>query len=232
MLFERIRRNFQLRFKDRSSAANILADVIMSSLRKEPKEQILVLGIPRGGVVTADIFASKLSIPNFDIVIPRKLTDPYNKELAIGAIMEDGTTYLDQERINNPSISFDYIEKEKLEQIAEIKRRASLYRGNVTHPHTVPGATTILLDDGAATGATVIAAARWIRKQYKPRHFIIALPVAPKPTLKLLGQECDSVEAVIAPGNFHSVGQYYEDFNPVTDEQVMDIMRKRNMSSQ
>jgi len=124
MLFERIRRNFQLRFKDRSSAANILADVIKSSLRKEPKEQILVLGIPRGGVVTADIFASKLSIPNFDLVIPRKLTDPYNKELAIGAIMEDGTTYLDQERINNPLISFDYIEKEKLEQIAEIKRRS------------------------------------------------------------------------------------------------------------
>jgi putative phosphoribosyl transferase len=232
MLFERIRRNFQLRFKDRSAAANILADVIKSSLEKEPKEHILVLGIPRGGVVTADIFASKLSIPNFDIVIPRKLTDPYNKELAIGAIMEDGTTYLDQVRINNSLISFDYIEKEKLDQIAEIKRRASLYRSNITHYHTVSGATTILLDDGAATGATIIAAARWIKKQYKPRRFIIALPVAPKPTLKLLGQECDSVEAIITPGNFHSVGQFYEDFSPVTDKQVMDIMRKRNMPPQ
>jgi putative phosphoribosyl transferase len=232
MLFERIRRNFQLRFKDRSSAANILADVIKSSLAKEPKEHILVLGIPRGGVVTADIFASKLAIPNFDIVIPRKLTDPYNKELAIGAVMEDGTTYLDQVRINNSLISFDYIEKEKLEQIAEIKRRASLYRSNVTHYHTVPGATTILLDDGAATGATIVVAARWIKKQYKPRRLIIALPVAPKPTLTLLGQECDSVEAIITPGNFHSVGQFYEDFNPVTDKQVMDIMRKRNMPPQ
>ncbi len=232
MLFERIRRNFQLRFKDRSSAANILADVIKSSLAKEPKEHILVLGIPRGGVDTADIFARKLAIPNFDIVIPRKLTDPYNKELAIGAIMEDGTTYLDQVRINNSLISFDYIEKEKLEQIADIKRRASLYRSNVTHYHTVPGATTILLDDGAATGATIIVAARWIKKQYKPRHLIIALPVAPKPTLKLLGQECDSVEAIITPGNFHSVGQFYEDFNPVTDKQVIDIIRNRNMSSQ
>jgi putative phosphoribosyl transferase len=232
MLFERIRRNFQLRFKDRSSAANILADAIKSTLRKEPKEQILVLGIPRGGVVTADIFASKLSIPNFGIIIPRKLTDPYNKELAIGAIMEDGTTYLDHERINNSLISSDYIEKEKLEQTIEIKRRALLYRSNVIHSRTVPEVTTILLDDGAATGATVIAAARWIRKQYKPKQFIIALPVAPKPTLKLLGKECDSVEAVISPGNFHSVGQYYEDFNPVTDEQVMEIMRKRNMPSQ
>jgi putative phosphoribosyl transferase len=232
MLFDRIRRNFQLRFKDRSSAANILADVIKSSLAKEPKDHILVLGIPRGGVVTADIFAHKLAIPNFDIVIPRKLTDPYNKELAIGAIMEDGTRYLDQVRINNSLISFDYIEKEKLEQIAEIKRRASLYRSNVTHYHAVPGATTILLDDGAATGSTIIVAARWIKKQYKPRRLIIALPVAPKPTLKLLGQECDSVEAIITPGNFHSVGQFYEDFNQVTDKQVMDIIRKRNMSSQ
>jgi putative phosphoribosyl transferase len=232
MLFERIRRNFQLRFKDRSAAANILADVIKSSLEKEPRERMLVLGIPRGGVVTADIFASKLAIPNFDIVMPRKLTDPYNKELAIGAIMEDGTTYLDQVRIKNSLFSFDYIEKEKLEQIAEIKRRASLYRSNVTQYHTVSGATTILLDDGAATGATIIAGARWIKKQYKPRRLIIALPVAPKPTLKLLGQECDSVEAIITPGNFHSVGQFYEDFSPVTDKQVMDIMRKRNMSPQ
>jgi putative phosphoribosyl transferase len=231
MLFERVSRKFQLRFKDRSRAANILAEATKSSLRKVPEEQILVLGIPRGGVVTAHIFASKLSIRNFDIVIPRKLTDPYNKELAIGAIMEDGTTYLDQVRIKNSLISSDYIEKEKLEQITEIKRRASLYRSHVAHSRTAPWATIILLDDGAATGATVIAAARWIRKQYKPRHFIVALPVAPKPTLKLLGQECDSVEAVIAPGTFHSVGQYYEDFNPVTDEQVIDILSKRNESS-
>ena len=232
MLFERISRNFQLRFKNRSSAANILADATKSSLKKEPKEHILVLGIPRGGVVSADIFASKLSIPNFDIVIPRKLTDPYNKELAIGAIMEDGTMYLDQKRISDSLISSEYIEKEKLEQIEEIKRRTALYRGHLRHNYTGPGATTILVDDGAATGATIIAAARWIRKRYEPRHFVIALPVAPKSTVRLLGRECDSVEAVITPSNFHSVGQYYEDFDPVTDEQVIDIMRKRDMSSQ
>jgi putative phosphoribosyl transferase len=231
MLFDRISRNFQIRFRNRSSAANILADAAKSSLKKEPREQILVLGIPRGGVVIADIFASKLSIPNFDIVIPRKLTDPYNKELAIGAIMEDGTMYLDQKRITATLIPLDYIEKEKSEQIAEIKRRTALYRSNLNHYHAVPGATTILLDDGAATGATVITAARWIRKHYKPSRFIIALPIAPKSTVRLLGLECDSVEAVVSPSNFHSVGQYYQDFNPVTDEQVIDIMSKRRMSS-
>ena len=232
MLFERISRNFQLRFKNRSSAANILADATKSPLKKEPKEKILVLGIPRGGVVTADIFASKLSIPNFDIVISRKLTDPYNKELAIGAIMEDGTMYPDQKRITDTLIPLDYIEKEKLEQIAEIKKRTALYRANLNHNHAVLGAITILVDDGAATGATIITAAGWIRKQYQPKHFIIALPVAPKSTVKLLSRECDSVEAILTPSNFHSVGQYYEDFNPVTDDQVIDIMSKRNMSSQ
>jgi putative phosphoribosyl transferase len=231
MLFERIRRNFQLRFKNRSSAANILADATKSSLKKEPKEQILVLGIPRGGVVIADIFASKLSIPNFDLVIPRKLTDPYNKELAIGAIMEDGTMYLDQRRITDTLITLDYVEKEKLEQIAEIKRRTALYRVNLKHEHGGPVATTILVDDGAATGATIITAARWIRKHYKHKHFIIALPVAPKSTVKLLERECDSVETIITPSNFHSVGQYYEDFNAVTDEQVIEIMSKRSNSS-
>jgi putative phosphoribosyl transferase len=232
MLFERISRNFQLRFKNRASAANILADATKSSLKKEPKDNILVLGIPRGGVVTADTFASKLSIPNFDIVIPKKLTDPYNKELAIGAIMEDGTTYLDQKRITDSLISLEYLEKEKLEQIEEIKRRTALYRTHLKNNHKVPWETTMLVDDGAATGATIIAAARWIRKQYKPRHFVIALPIVPKSTVRLLGTECDSVEAVITPSNFHSVGQYYEDFDPVTDEQVIEIMRKRNMSSQ
>jgi predicted phosphoribosyltransferase len=231
MLFDRISRNFQLRFKNRSSAANILADATKSYLKKEPKEQILVLGIPRGGVVTADIFASKLSIPNFDIVMPRKLTDPYNKELAIGAIMEDGTMYLDQKWITGTLIPLDYIEKEKLEQIAEIKRRTALYRANLNHNQAVPRATTILVDDGAATGATIITAARWIRKQSQPKHFIIALPVAPKSTVKLLARECDSVEVIITPSNFHSVGQYYEDFDPVTDDQVIDVLSKRSMSS-
>jgi len=113
MLFERFSRNFQLRFKNRSSAANILADTTKPSLKKESKEQILVFGIPRGGVITGDIFARKLSIPNFDIVLPRKLTHPDNKELAIGAIMEDGTMYLDQQRIADVRVHHGRARKEK-----------------------------------------------------------------------------------------------------------------------
>ena len=150
MIFERISRNFQLRFKDRVSAASILADTTKSSVRKEAKNDTLVFGIPRGGVITADILATKLNIPNFDIITPRKLTDPDNKEQAIGSIMEDGTIYLDEQQIRDSGISSDYVEKEKLTQIAEIKRRTEVYHSKVRHYRNSVNSTIILVDDGAA----------------------------------------------------------------------------------
>jgi putative phosphoribosyl transferase len=188
----------------------------------------MVLGIPRGGVVTADIVAKKLSAPYFDILIPRKLTDPENKEQAIGAIMEDGTTYIDEELSNQLYISQEYVEKEKINQIEEIKRRNSLYRKSALE-YNFEERTVILVDDGAATGATVIVAARWIRKQKRCR-LLIALPVAPKDTVRRLKEECDTVEVVTSPSAyFLAVGKYYRDFGAVSDEQVIDIMNKRNL---
>ncbi len=129
---------------------------------------------------------------NFDIVIPRKLTDPDNKEQAIGAIMEDGTTYLDKELISELSIPDDYIEKEKAYQIQEIKRRSSLFRKQGVDYYDsskINGKVAILVDDGAATGATIIAAARWLKKNQNPKRLIIAIPVAPKDTLQRLKGE-------------------------------------------
>jgi putative phosphoribosyl transferase len=228
MIFERISRNFQLKFKDRVSAASILADTTKSSVRKEAKNDTLVFGIPRGGVITADILASRLNIPNFDIITPRKLTDPDNKEQAIGSIMEDGTTYLDEQQIRDSGISSDYIEKEKLTQIAEIKRRTEVYHSKERRYRNSVNSTIILVDDGAATGATAIVAARWIRKVIRPIFFIIAVAVAPKQTVKLLERECDLVKVVISPMNFRSVGQFYQDFGMVTDEQVISVIRKRD----
>jgi predicted phosphoribosyltransferase len=191
-----------------------------------------VLGIPRGGVITADIVAKKLSTNNFDIVIPRKLTDMDNKEQAIGAIMEDGTTYLDKELVEELSIPADYIEKEKAYQIEEIRRRSSLYRreGLDYNKIKLNGKTIILVDDGAATGATIIAAARWVKTTQNPRRLIIALPVAPKDTLQLLKGECDAVEVVTSPSSmFRSVSQYYQSFEPVPDDKVTEIMKARNL---
>jgi putative phosphoribosyl transferase len=229
-LFEALTRSFQFRFKDRITAANILGEALKDTIKKEEIPNVIVVGIPRGGVLTADIVARKL-FSRFDIVIPRKLTDPDNKEQAIGAIMEDGATYLDEQLIRDFQISSEYLEKEKLFQLEEIKRRTSLFLGDaLTREHYFEKKIVILVDEGAATGATIIAAARSIKKRFRPKRLIIALPVAPKDTVKLLKQEADRIEVVSSPSaNFHSVGQYYQDFNPVSDGQVIKILQDRGL---
>jgi len=246
MMFGAISRKFQLKFKDRAAAGNILAEILKDRFNKEKLEEcIVVLGIPRGGVVTADVVARKLTsssltssanaaVIDFDIIVPRKLTDPDNKEQAIGAVMEDGTTYLDEELIRMLQITPDYIEKEKAEQIQEIRRRITLYSINITtttnHYEHLKCKTAILVDDGAATGATLIAAARWLKSKHTPKRLIIAVPVAPKDTVKLLKQEVDAVEVVTSPSSiFRSVEQFYQDFSQVPDDKVMAILRDRNM---
>jgi putative phosphoribosyl transferase len=240
-MFGAISRKFQLKFKDRAAAGNILAEIVKDRLNKDKvEERIVVLGVPRGGVVTADVVARKLSssantaVIDFDIIVPRKLRDQDNKEQAIGAVMEDGTTYLDEELINMLQITQDYIEKEKAEQIQEIRRRITLYSINITtttnHYEHLKGKTAILVDDGAATGATLIAAARWLKRKHTPKRLIIAVPVAPKDTVKLLKQEVDAVEVVTSPSSiFRSVEQFYQDFSQVPDDKVMAILRDRNM---
>ena len=239
MIFELISRKFQFKFKDRATAADILGESLKDRVKNEEEQKTaIVLGIPRGGVITADIVAKKLSTLLFDIIIPRKLTDPDNKEQAIGAIMEDGTTYIDQQLINDLQISSEYLEKEKLEQIREIKRRTALYHNNEPIREDFSSSflkdkTIILVDDGAATGATIIAAARWIKKlENKPKRLIIAIPVAPKSTVNLLKKECNAeVEVVISPSStFHSVEQYHQNFQQIPDEQVIRIMKDRNIS--
>jgi putative phosphoribosyl transferase len=231
LIFESIASKFQFKFKDRVTAANILGQSLKDKIKKqEDQRNAIVLGIPRGGVVTADIVARKLSTYNFDIVIPRKLTDIDNKEQSIGAIMEDGTTYLDKELIDELSIPAEYIEKEKAYQIQEIKRRSSLYRRQGLE-YNIKDKTVILVDDGAATGATIIAAARWVKRNQNPnQRLIIAIPVAPKQTMQRLKGECDVIEVVTSPSSiFRSVSQYYQTFEPVLDEKVIEIMKARNL---
>ena len=214
------------------TAANILGEALKDTIKKDEVSNTVILGIPRGGVITADVVARKLSC-KLDIIIPRKLTDPDNKEHAIGAVMEDGTTYLDQELANQLFIDKEYIESEKLHQIEEIKRRTKLYRRDefseaADYYSYLKDRTVILVDDGAATGATIIVAARSIRNRIKPRRLIIGVPVAPKDTVRLLKQESDVIEVITTPSQFHSVGQYYQEFNPVSDEQVVEIMQNRS----
>jgi putative phosphoribosyl transferase len=191
MIFESISSKFQLKLKDRATAANILGEALKDIIKKEQERKYsVVLGIPRGGVIVGDIIARKLSC-EFDIIIPRKPRAPYSEELAIGAIMEDGTTYLNDMLVKELEISQEYVEKEKTYQIQEIKRRALLYRDSEEkEKYKLRNGSkyVILADDGAATGATVIAAAKWIKKKRttttnNPRsRLIIAVPIAPKET--------------------------------------------------
>ena len=137
-MFESIKNKFQFRFKDRIYSANILAAALEDFLIKERRQLkntsiTTALGIPHGGVIVADIVATKLKASNFDIVIPRKLRIPHNEETAFGAIVGDGTVYVDDRIVRDLDISEDYIEREKYFQLKEIKRRSELYRGKNDH---------------------------------------------------------------------------------------------------
>ena len=234
MIFESIGSKFHLRFKDRTNAGNILAAALNDKIKKDERPYSIVLGIPRGGVVVADIVANELSC-HFDIIVPRKIGAPHNEEVAIGAVMEDGTTYLNEEIVRILEVSKEYIEQEKSKQIQEIKRRTSLYRGSQSYELNNMK-NIVLVDDGAATGATVIAAARWIRRRSNNttsnQKLVIAVPVAPKDTLKLLKKEgeADHIEVITAPSIFvfKSVSQYYQSFEDISDEKVIHIMKNRN----
>jgi putative phosphoribosyl transferase len=211
-----------MRFRDRIDAGNLLAE----RLAEHGYIPAIVLGIPRGGVILADIVAKKLAA-DFDIVIPRKLGAPENEELAIGAVMEDGTSYINRYIVNALRIPQNYIESERVRQVAEIRRRSAAYR-KPDLSYNIAGKNVIIVDDGIATGATVIASARWARK-HNPLTINIAVPVAPSQSVEVLEQESDSVIVLHMPHDFGSVGQFYEEFGPVSDEQVTQIMRSRGL---
>ena len=216
----------QLKFLNRVHAGNMLAERLSTSpsLSSRDRSQTIVLGIPRGGVIIANIVARKLST-DFDIAIGRKLGAPDNSELAIGAIMEDGTTYMNEYLIKALKLSEDYLEREKAKQLAEIKHRRALYPKN--REYSLRNRIVILTDDGIATGATIIAAARWIRK-HSPNYLVIAVPVAAPQTVEILRQEADAVNVILSPEALNSVGQFYENFEPVTDDQVREILMGRD----
>jgi putative phosphoribosyl transferase len=231
MIFSRITDRFQLKFKDREAAGNILGESLKNSIKKEERKNALVLGIPRGGVIIGWTIANKLSC-DFGIIIPRKLHAPHNEELAIGALMEDGTTYLNETLVKELDIPPDYIKKEKLEQLEEIKRRTQLYSGKTYNwnQNNLSWKTVILADDGAATGATIIVATRYIKTNKILRKFIIAIPISPKGTInRLKNEDIDHIEVITSPNNrnFLSIEQYYYDFHQVTDQEVIEIITKK-----
>ncbi|HEY6164107.1 MAG TPA: phosphoribosyltransferase family protein [Nitrososphaeraceae archaeon] len=214
------------RFKDREHAADLLISKLNVELQEENPKEIAVFGVPRGGVILANTIYKNRRANYFDIVIPRKLGAPNNKELGIGAIMDKDTVYLNEYVVNALRVTSDYIESEKLSQIKEIGRRTLLYRPK-QEEYKIKDKIIILVDDGAATGSTLVVSARWIKKR-KPKKIIIAIPVAPNETVELLKNEVDEVVTILIPptSNFTSVAQFYDNFEEITDDKVVKIMKE------
>ena len=214
------------RFKDREHAADLLISKLNVELQEENPKEIAVFGVPRGGVILANTIYKNRRANYFDIVIPRKLGAPNNKELGIGAIMDKDTVYLNEYVVNALRVTSDYIESEKLSQIKEIGRRTLLYRPK-QEEYKIKDKIIILVDDGAATGSTPVVSARWIKKR-KPKKIIIAIPVAPNETVELLKNEVDEVVTILIPptSNFTSVAQFYDNFEEITDDKVVKIMKE------
>lgn len=233
MVFDRLFGRFQLKVKDRESAGNILGETLKEIVKKEDRNNTFVLGIPRGGIIIAEVIARKLAC-ELDIFIVKRLRSPYNEELAIGAVTEDGTTFLNDLVIEELKISQEFIEGEISHQLQEIKRLTQLYNHKnksslERNAIDFKNKTIVIVDDGAATGSTIIATIRSVRKNMNPKRLIIAVPVSPKATInRLNNEEIDQIEVITSPQNrnFVSIEQYYQNFDQVTDKQVIEIIQR------
>jgi putative phosphoribosyl transferase len=205
-------------FDDREEAGEVLAAALAGRFERE---RVVVLAIPRGGVVVAVAVARALVAP-LDVVIPHKLGAPGNPELAIGAIAP-GIRVLDDRLIRALGVTNVYVQQEVETQEAEMERRTRLYREDRAAP-TLEGATAIVVDDGVATGATAIAALRWARGQGSAR-VVFAAPVGPAASVRQLARECDDVVLVETPRVFSAVGEWYRRFDQVTDAEVLAALR-------
>jgi putative phosphoribosyl transferase len=206
------------RFHDRSDAGRRLADALAGYAGAQ---DLLVLALPRGGVAVGAEVARRLGAP-LDAILVRKLGVPGQEELAMGAIASGGIRILSEDVIDTLGISDRDIAAVAAAEEDELDRRERAYRGNRA-PVPVAGKTVILVDDGLATGSTMRAAAAAIRSQ-QPRRLVVAVPVAPRVTCDELRDEVDEVICARTPEPFRSVGEWYENFEPTSDEEVRRLL--------
>ena len=162
--------------------------------------------MPRGGLAIAYDTIKKFGF-KWDLIIPRKIGAPHNKEFAIGAVSVDGSYFINDDYVEMLGISQDYIEKEVSEQINEIKRRMQEYRGVDTFPE-VKDKTVIIIDDGIATGFTILAVIKAVKKQ-GAKKIVLAIPVGPRETIEEFKELVDEVICLYIPEEFYAVGSYY-----------------------
>ncbi len=207
-------------FLDRIQAGRLLADRLSQYANDKG---LLVCALPRGGVLVGFPVAEALNAP-LDVVIVRKLGVPGQQEFAMGAIATGGICILSQEVIEGLGISNRAVEAVIAREQRELTRREVLYRGYAPAPQ-IRGRTVILVDDGIATGATMRAAAAVVRQQ-QPKRFVIAVPVASPSSCAELVAQTDEIVCLAQPESFLAIGQFYEDFHQVSDEEVRDLLQR------
>jgi putative phosphoribosyl transferase len=208
-----------LLFYDRTDAGRRLAKL----LKRRIQGPCIVLAIPRGGVVVGYEVAKELGCP-LDVVISRKVGAPAQPELAVGAVAEDGVVFVDEEIAGLVGVSRDYVERRAREELREVRRRAEEYRGGREMPD-LSGKTVILVDDGLATGLTMMAAVHMARNKGAEK-VVVAVPVSPPETVAKLRRHADEIICLETPTNFYAIGQFYERFDQLTDEETNSILRK------
>lgn len=208
-------------FKDRTDAGKMLA----SKLASQHYENICLLAVPRGGVVVAAPIALQFN-SKLGVLVTRKIGHPLNPEVAIGAVMPDGSAVWNQSFFEGFNEKQDYVTQLIQNEYAEIKRRMLAYTGTNESPEVL-NRTVVIIDDGIATGYTIRAAVQWL-KTLHPAKIIIAAPVAPPDIIEQLTTEVDTVICPFQPDDFRAVGMYYEDFLQTTDDEVLRILQDIN----
>lgn len=206
-------------FSDRTDAGRRLA----AELARFKSENPCILALPRGGVVVAHEVAKTLDAP-LDLLLVRKIGAPSQPELAVAAVLDGKAPELviNKRLLQQLHLSDEWLAHEETKELREIERRRTLYLGG--RPRLdVSGKTAIIVDDGIATGATVLAAIHAIRRS-NPKHLVLAVPVAPASTLRRLASAVDDIVCLIAPEDFGSVGAYYYDFTQVDDDTVRRLL--------
>jgi putative phosphoribosyl transferase len=205
-------------FRNRSEAGQLLADELRAY---ERQSDVIVLALPRGGVPVGFEIAMKLELP-LDVFVVRKLGVPGQRELAMGAIASGGVRVLNQDVLRAMPVAATAVAEITAQETREIERRERDYRGGRPAPE-LEHRVVILVDDGLATGATMLVAIAALR-QKDPAKIVVAVPVCPPETLVEIERAADETVALFAPQWFRGVGQFYDDFSQLSDETVRDLL--------